>query len=169
LRRETRETFKTNSESISSFTEKDTQLDNNFKKYITDLVLFCKRETYHKQFKIDIEWSETLDEINDEAAAAIYSKPEYFIATIVIYPHIFEYYKNKDYATVGNIILHEICHLYYTPITDMFEQFMSDHFRQLFRPTLERQVQTTRDTIASLLPIDWYMPKTVAALTSKGK
>lgn len=143
-------------------------MDNNFKKYITDLIMFCKKETYHNQFKIDIEWCEELDDLNEDTAAAIYSKPEYFLATVVIYPHILDYYKNKDYAAVGNIILHEICHLYYTPIVDMFDMYMSEHFRQMFRPTLERQVQTTRDTISSLLPMDWYMPKTVANLL-KGK
>ena len=82
----------------------------------------------------------------------------YLQMLITVYPTAKAYYDKKDYKTCGKTMLHEICHGFVKPISNMWDWDDSPSQRLEHQNIIERQTQRIANTIFALLPTGWYLP-----------
>lgn len=96
-----------------------------FKAFVGNIVRKYRYTMYITEYQIDILW--ILDEKKPTAsedwdiAASIDISPIYQTAQIKIYKTLWDRWQDKEYDTVENAVVHELCHiltesLYYTAI-----------------------------------------------------
>jgi hypothetical protein len=80
---------------------------------------------------------------------------------MTVYPEVFRLWKRKDYSRVGEIVMHEMCHILFAPVQELYEGDVRESQRRYYRETLERQVERTTQTVVELLPDGWANPSVV--------
>ncbi len=133
----------------------------DFKKYVKALAKACKEETYHAEYTLRFEWEAEPDSEDCDSAASylqVQMNTTYLWAQIHVYPAFFRQYVRKDFEGCGRDMLHEICHLFIEPVSDLFVWDASPSQSERFSEVIERQTQRICHTVFDLMPKNWYTP-----------
>lgn len=138
-----------------------------FRAYIADLIDYCASVTFHNEYVIRTYWkkSPAPDEDGEsDTCACITVDHIYLQMAVSFYPAMIDRWKAKKFETVGNIVLHELCHGYLKPIQHIWQWDDCESQKKAHQEIIERQTTRIANSLADLLPVNWFMPEVVARL-----
>jgi len=141
------------------------KFSNPCKEYIRGLVRYCRDITGHTEYEITLSFEEESSK-NDGSSfwtpyAAINVNHVYLLADIEFYPLMAKDWNKKNHREMGQNVLHEICHLFLEPVTDLFMWDVPASQEKFARDTVERQTQRIRNAIMLNMPDQWYEPSKI--------
>lgn len=138
-----------------------------YRSYINDMIGYCLGITFHSVYRYKVVFPEKPhpedEDSNSTTHAAVHIDHVYLNVSFHLYPALSLKWKSKDYRYIGEVILHECCHLFTHPIRDHYEWNERQSEKEACRRTVERQTCMIETAINGLLPEDWCLPPTVAA------
>ena len=138
-----------------------------FRDYLSVLALVCQKLTFTHLYGIDITFEKGDNPHEPEGykiPLCIDTDTVYENVMIYIYPEFFEQYKNKQYAKMGQEMLHEFCHVLHQPMKDIAWEHAPPAILKQVKDTNETAVQRTSRMIDTLLPVNWAHPNKIKKL-----
>lgn len=113
------------------------------KKFVRDQITKYKKILFINRFSLDICYHS--EPKNNNAAATVKAKPEYFKATICIEPAFWDESKDEQ----KHIILHELCHILSWELADHVEQLLNGNV--ISQDQLSKTTERTTEHLAIII------------------
>lgn len=105
---------------------KEYSVPNHYKKHIYKIVTWLWKEFNLHDYEIILKWVEKLGDYEEDSkrliAAEIDIDSRYYVATITFSDGAYQYYIQKRFGDLFELIVHEMCHILTEPIVKVAER-----------------------------------------------
>jgi len=141
------------------------KLPQEYKGYVAELLSYLRWVAGYSNYAMDIEYITNLKARRQgyTVDAEIDVDPVYLRFTISLADRVYYKWKKKEFAYLGDLLVHEICHLYVEPIKVLaFTDASPSQIKQI-TDSVETQVQMIKMLFEKALPKNYYTPEFVSS------
>lgn len=111
------------------------------------------------EWKLNLHWSETPspdDKPHATTRAEIVVNVNYLYATVTIFPEMLEMWKQKEFRSIGEALLHEVCHILTTRLWNWAKYDARPSQLEDISTENENLVQRIANAMSVALPSGWW-------------
>ena len=123
-----------------------------FREYIGGMCDYLRIQTYNGENDLTVGYEYEPDADNPDIVASIDIDTVYLTIYVTIYPRIYEYYKDKKYHRIGELLCHEFCHTFIDPLYDIAINAVTNTSKKFLEDIKERQTQRITNALMNHLP-----------------
>ena len=128
-----------------------------FNQYLVHLALQIKNEFYLDIY--NIRFADKKKDIENEDERFVWFdidiSNEYLEIDISVFPVVKRAFKDKDYKSIYELLLHEFCHYLYSPLEDFIEDKLSKVEKEIWDKIIEKQTQHIRNILLGFKNINY--------------
>lgn len=151
-----------------------TVADKKYQTYMVKLAQYCRDECFFGEYYQSIRFKDK-DRTDDDGSMFgttlldIDIDEVYLQMLINVYPAMRGYYDSGDFKGCGKSMLHEICHVFIKPVTNLWDWDDSASQRSEHTNIIERQTQRICNALHASFPKGWYLPSKINPLKSSAE
>lgn len=137
--------------------------DKKYQEYIVKLAGYCRDMCFFGEYNQTIRFREKArkDDGNSTFGTTLLDidiDEVYLQMMINVYPTMRGYYNGGHFKECGKAMLHEICHVFIKPVTNLWDWDDSASQREEHSNVIERQTQRICNALHGVFPKGWYLP-----------
>lgn len=141
-----------------------------YREYMLKLAQYCRDECFFGEYLQLVRFKDKprKDDSKDTFGVTMLDidvDEVYLQMVINVYPVMYEYYEDGDFKTCGKSMLHEICHTFIKPVTNLWDWDDSASQRAPHSNVIERQTQRITNALFAAFPKGWYLPAKIMKVT----
>lgn len=142
------------------------QDSKKYHEYIIGLAQFCRDECFFGEYYQTLRFKDKHRKDDSHSTFGttlldIEIDEVYLQMLINVYPTMYDYYMKGAFKECGKSMLHEICHVFIKPVTNLWDWDDSTSQRAEHSNVIERQTQRITNALHAALPKGWYMPSRI--------
>ncbi len=140
--------------------------DKQYEDYILGLAQYCRDECFFGEYYQLVRFKDKnrKDDQSGTFGTALLDidiDEVYLQMMINVYPSMRGYYDSGKFKECGKSMLHEICHVFIKPVTNLWDWDDSASQRAEHSNVIERQTQRITNALHAAFPRGWYLPSKI--------